>query len=418
MALWKNIAANYAGALIAAVSPLLAVPLYLSALGPARWGLVSFATTLASLFSLLEVGLSQRLVRDLTIARLRQQEGAAAAFRGIEACYWVLGSVGALVMLAMDGLLVGHWLHLEQSWLRDGYATVHFAALLTFTQIPNSVYRSGLLASDRHLTLNLQIASFAVCKHAAGVIVAMVWKDLRYVYVCYAVTALVEVAIRGWTARRALSSAAVLRVDWRGARAMLAAGAKMSIAVVMAVLTLQSDKLFLSRFATLHDLGIYGVAQALAYGPLQLTFPLLTSVTPALAAAVSDHARLQTLCRRLLGGVFLSLIVAIICYFAIGEWLVSLWLRNRAVFVEVRPLLRLLLIGTALNVVYQVSYQRWLVMGNTRWILAVNAVSLIVAVTLTPAFIATWGTAGAAGGWIALNAVGVLVNVRWMCGYG
>jgi O-antigen/teichoic acid export membrane protein len=400
MAVLKNIAANYAGVAVAAISPILAVPLYLSALGTSRWGLVSFATTLASLFSLLEVGLSQRLVRDLTIARQQEPARAAAAFRGIEICYWALG-------------------RLDADTLSDGSATVYFAAVLTITQIPNSAYRSALLSSDHHLTLNVQVALFSICKHVAGVIVVMTWKNLTYVYVSYALTASAELAVRAWTARRAIAvSHTDSKVDWNTARGMLSAGAKLSIAVVAGLLTQQSDRLFLSRFATIHDLGIYGIATALAYGPLQLTYPLLISVTPALAAVVADPARLHVLCIRLLQVVLIALAAAVFSYFMIGEWVVRLWLRNDTAFMEVRPVLRLLLVGTALNVVYQVSYQRWLVMGNTRQILAVNAISLVLAVTAAPALIAAWGTIGAAGGWIAINAVGVLFNLRWMCGYG
>jgi O-antigen/teichoic acid export membrane protein len=419
MNLLKNITANYAGVIVAAASPVFALPIYLAALGTTRWGLVSFATTLASVFSILEVGLSQRLVRDLTIAKLEDPNRAARAFRGIAACYWLLGCLAATVLLAAQSCFVGHWLRLKPESIGDGYATVYFAAVLIITQIPNSAYRSALLSTDRHVMLNAQVGSFSICKHVAGVIVAMVWKDLRYVYVAYSATAVAELAVRGWTATRAISPAnAGADIDWAASRTILAAGAKMSVAVIAGLLTLQSDRLFLSRFASLHDLGVYGVATSLGYGVLQLTYPLFASVTPALSLVANDPIQLRARCSRLLKGVCLALLLAIACYLLIGESLVRFWLKNASLFMEVRPILRLFLLGNVLNIVYQVSYVRWLVMGRIRPIVVVNVVSLLLAVTVTPALIAAYGTIGAAGSWITINIVGVLANVSWMLGNG
>jgi O-antigen/teichoic acid export membrane protein len=419
MNLLKNIAANYAGVIVAAASPVFALPLYLSALGTTRWGLVSFATTLASVFSILEVGLSQRLVRDLTIAKLQDPNRAARAFRGIAACYWLLGCLAAAVLLATQSFFVGHWLRLKPDSMRDGYATVYFAVVLIATQIPNSAYRSALMSADRHVMLNAQVGSFSICKHVAGVTVAMVWKDLRYVYLAYTAVAVAELAVRGLSATRAISPTATgAGIDWAASRTILTAGAKMSVAVIAGLLTLQSDRLFLSRFASLHDLGVYGVATSLGYGVLQLTYPLFASVTPALSLVASDPVKLRAQCSRLLKGVCLALIVAIACYLLIGESLVRWWLKNESVFTEVRPILRIFLVGNVLNIVYQVSYVRWLVMGRIRPIVAVNSVSLLLAVTVTPLLVATYGTVGAAGSWITINVVGVLANVAWMLGYG
>lgn len=192
------------------------------------------------------------------------------------------------------------------------------------------------------------------------------------------------------------------------------AGAKLSFAVIAGLLTLQADRLILSHFVTLHELGIFSVALALAYGVLQLSYPLLTSVTPSLALAFSDQRRFEQLCGRLLRAVTYALLAATLLYALFGEQLVRVWLRNSATFLQVRPILRLLLLGTALNIVYQVSYQRWLIMGRTRSILLVNTLSLALAICLTPILVIAWGIFGAATSWIAINAIGVGLNLRWM----
>lgn len=415
MALSKNIVANYAGALISAASPVVALPFYLASLGTAKWGLVSFATTLATLVSLLEVGLSQRLVRDLTLQRHRDATRLWSVLRGVAAYYWALAVVGALALLAASGWLVDLWLKVPEELRHEGKVTVYFAAVLVLTQIPNSAYRSILLASDRHLALNVQVGLFAVLKHVIGVGVAVVTEDLMALYFSYAVVATVELVVRRTVAARGFaSSARQLGIDWHGAHEILRPAGKLALAVIAGILTLQIDRIYLSRWGSLHDLGVYSVALSIAYGVLQLTTPLVVSLAPTLALASTDPARLHSLCQKLLRGVVLLLAAGAVSYFLVGEWLVRLWLRDDGTFDEMRVVLRLLLVGTGLNLLYQVSYQRWIVLGQIRNVYVVNVSSLLLGLIVTPMLISAWGPLGAACSWILINGIGLIMNYNWM----
>ena len=63
--IWQNIVANYAGAAVAAILPILALPFYLHLLGPGEFGLIGFVMTLISLMWILDAGVSQALVPDI-----------------------------------------------------------------------------------------------------------------------------------------------------------------------------------------------------------------------------------------------------------------------------------------------------------------------------------------------------------------
>ncbi|MBM0106160.1 oligosaccharide flippase family protein [Steroidobacter sp. S1-65] len=415
MSVGKNIVANYSGALITAASPIIALPLYLASLGTQQWGLVSFATTLATLVSLLEIGLSQRVVRDLTLLRHRDLSQASRVWPGLVAYYWGMGAIGGVALVGTSQWLVEGWLRVPADLTDAALATIYFAAVLALTQIPNSLYRSAMLASGRHVALNVQLALFSVLKHGIGVVVVMRTRDLTYLYLSHATIGLIELAVRGWFAARVFRFAGPrLGIDWPGVHAVMRPAAKLAIAVIAGIMALQVDKVYLSRLVSLHDLGVYSVAAAIAYGSLQLSTPLILSVAPTLALASVDPARLHALCKKLLGGVLLVLLAAAVGYLTIGEWLVQLWLNNDATFAEVRDVLRLLLVGSAFNLIYQVSYQRWIVLGQSRQIFVVNVSSLLLALSMTPFLIHAWGLLGAAFGWIANNSIGILMNVRWM----
>ncbi|MGV2481796.1 UNVERIFIED_CONTAM: hypothetical protein IGO34_33920, partial [Salmonella enterica subsp. enterica serovar Weltevreden] len=72
----RNILANYAGSGVLVLAPLLALPGYLAALGPAQFGLVSFVVLLQTILGLMDAGLGQALVREFAL-RARPQGGPA-----------------------------------------------------------------------------------------------------------------------------------------------------------------------------------------------------------------------------------------------------------------------------------------------------------------------------------------------------
>ena len=92
MTLKKNILANYLGAGTVALAPVLALPWYLAALGPKQFGLIGFIVMLQAVLGLLDAGMSQALVREITI-RLDSADGGqrstASLLFGFERLYWL-----------------------------------------------------------------------------------------------------------------------------------------------------------------------------------------------------------------------------------------------------------------------------------------------------------------------------------------
>ncbi|MBM7203431.1 oligosaccharide flippase family protein, partial [Citrobacter freundii] len=71
--LFINVVANYVGQLYIAIIGIAVVPIYLSKLGSAGFGLVSFFTLLQSLLVVLDLGISSTLSRE--VATLKSKAG-------------------------------------------------------------------------------------------------------------------------------------------------------------------------------------------------------------------------------------------------------------------------------------------------------------------------------------------------------
>lgn len=103
------------GTSVTALAPILALPWYLNALGPKQWGLVSFAAIFLALFSLIDAGMSQVLVREISIRLSGPHDGsrrAAIILFGFERIYWIFAILSALLMIVSADFVANHWLNL------------------------------------------------------------------------------------------------------------------------------------------------------------------------------------------------------------------------------------------------------------------------------------------------------------------
>ena len=112
----KNIIANYIGACAIVVTPILALPWYLSILGPKQYGLICFAITLQVFLGLLESGISQVSAREFSVRMNATTEGqsrAATLLFGFERIYWMFAIVIGVITLFSANVISSHWLILD-----------------------------------------------------------------------------------------------------------------------------------------------------------------------------------------------------------------------------------------------------------------------------------------------------------------
>jgi Na+-driven multidrug efflux pump len=76
--------------------------------------------------------------------------------------------------------------------------------------------------------------------------------------------------------------------------------------------------------------------------------------------------------------------------------------------------LAILLVGTLLNAFYNIGYMNWIANEQTKRIIQVNALSLLLAIILAPMLIIKYGTIGAAFSWIIINLIGLILSLEWV----
>jgi O-antigen/teichoic acid export membrane protein len=418
MSVKKNVLANYLGTSVIALAPLLALPWYLSALGPAQYGLIGFMTLFQAVLGLLDAGMGQALVREIAVrfdvthdARIK----TAALLFGFERIYWLFAVlVGCLVWL-FAGWISASWLNLGTVPQSAGRIAVEGAAAIFAAQFPGSVYRSLLVGAQAQVRLNAVMLAGALLKHGGAVVIVVIWPSLATYAIWHAVVALLETLTRRYLAWKLLGvesgqvtwNAAELRPVWRTV-------VSLSGAAMLGALTVQMDKIVLSRMATLEQFGFYTVASSVALGLLQFIYPLIQAVLPRAIQLRNEPAALRSLCLKLSGLIAAMVASGAVVFMLAGHWLLTIWLKNAQTVAAIYPLLMVLLAGTALNAFYNVGYIHWLVHDKVRRVLQVNVVSLMLAVTLVPWLVAWQGSVGATFGWLVMNLIGLLLSLEWL----
>jgi O-antigen/teichoic acid export membrane protein len=272
-----------------------------------------------------------------------------------------------------------------------------------------------LVAAQAQLTLNGIMLSAALARHVGGVIVVLIWPTLLAYLTWHATIALLETLVRGKLAWKTLG---VIRnqVKWKTKelRPAWKLIASMSGAILLGALTVQMDRIILSRMTSIDQFGYYTVAATVALGSLQLINPLTQAILPRAIQMRADPIALHSLNIKLARIIALIVGVGALIFITIGKWILDIWLRNPLVVTAVHPLLAILLIGTCLNAFYNVGYMNWIAQEKVHRIFQVNALALLLSVTLIPPLILWQGTIGAAFGWLIINLIGFVFSLGWI----
>jgi O-antigen/teichoic acid export membrane protein len=418
MGLKKNILANYLGTGFIALAPILALPWYLQALGPKQFGLIGFITMLQALLGIMDAGSSQALVREFALRFNTTDEGrrdTASLLFGVERLYWMFAIVAGATVLLFSKTIATHWLVLDDLPLSVGTYAIGGAGILFAVQFPGSVYRSLLTGTQVQIPLNMLMLVGALAKHLGGVVVVQCWPTLAAYLVWQTGIGLLETLARGTLAWRTTGiSRSMQHWDPQRLRPVWKAIAGLTGAAWLGALTVQIDKIILSKMVSLQQFGYYTIAASVSMGMLQLIYPLVQAALPRAVQLKEDSAALRRLSFKLICWITALVVCAGVVYALLGKMLLNLWLKDSAAVSATAPLLSVLLLGTALNAFYIVGYIHWLVLEKVHRLLLVNTAALVLSLAISPLLITRLGPIGAAFGWLAINLIGFFLSLEWL----
>lgn len=411
----KNIVANMLGSGWTALLSLAFVPLYIHFMGIESYGLVGFYVTLQVMFSVLDMGLTATLTREL--ARL-SSAGAASAqemrnvVRTLEVMYWALAAFIIVAVVSTAGWIATGWLNTNRLPPEVVRISVALMGVVVAFKMPYGFYAGGLIGLQRQVLLNGMKVVVETLRNGGGVLVLwLVEPTITAFFAWHAVMGMIGAALFGLVLWRCLPEAdasarftpAMFRKLWRF-------GAGMSAISVLSILVVELDKIILSKMLPLEEFGYYMLASTVAMGINLIIVPVFSAMQPRLTQLVAsgDGAGLRQLYHK--GCQLMTVLVLPValglCFFS--EPVLRIWTQNADVARFSAPVLSLLVVGTALNAMLNIPYALQLAHGWTRLVLITTSIAVVVLVPTLIVMISIFGVIGAASVWVLLNAGNVL----------
>jgi len=403
-----NVVANILGKSWAALMSFAFVPLYISFLGVESYGLIGFFTALIAVFSVLDLGLSVTINREM--AKYNVAENCHAERRNLlktfEFIYWAVGIILTLIIFLSAPTIARDWLRLKDLNLEQATLAVRLMAVVVLFRWPQPLYAGALMGLNRQVTLNM-ILVFGTSLQAIGaaVVLWLVAPTVVVFFLWQIFAAGVQCALFIVTTWRSLPadghksrfSPVLLKKLFR-----FSAGAA-GIALFSSVLT-QSDKFLLSKLLLLSEFGYYALASSIA-GVLSIgAMAVYASVFPAISAGVAANdtvgiSRIYRQSSQFLAAILFPVGLAVSMF---SMELLAFYTRNTEIAAETHIILSFLVIGNLILSIMVLPLSLQLAYGWTNLSFYKNVIAIMFYVPVILYLTNQFGAEGAAFAWICL----------------
>lgn len=408
--------ANLIGKFWSAAIVILLIPQYIHYLGIESYGLIGFYGTLIGSMTLLDLGLSTTLSREL--AKYRVENKSIDSIRdltfSLECIYWGIGLMVSLLVIALSGFIASHWVNAEHLSFTVVRESVMLMGVVIAFQWPISLYSGGLTGLEKQV-LNNTISIVMSTLRAAGVLIVIIFfsRTVQAFFVWQAAISLLYVLVMRWGMwkgmpkhdRRPQFSKQQLRIIWRFAAGMT------GISIVSFFL-LQVDKIVLSKILPLSHFGYYTLAFSMASSISLLAVPVSVAFFPRLTSYVSggkseELKRLYHQACKLMA-VFIFPFCFVLLFFM--QDILRIWTKDAITTSHTSQVAQILIIGSMLNALMIMPYNLLIANGWTKFTIIQNTIASIILVPLIFWLAGKYGSIGAAWVWVMVNAGYVLIS--------
>ncbi|MFM1793977.1 MAG: hypothetical protein RL642_362 [Bacteroidota bacterium] len=415
-----NIIANYSGRAWAGLLSLAFVPIYIKMLGIEVYGLLGIFMSMTALLSVLDMGLSVTLSRELSrmSADKYSDQEARDLVRTFEIIYWCTGILIGLTIVLLSPLLAKHWINTGAVGIETVEASLMIMGMSVAFQWPAGIYSGGLMGLQKQVVLNVTRSLMATIQHGgAFLVLTLISPSILAFFFWQAFVGLLTTFVLGvgvWkclspSERAAKFDRTCLLKNWRFATGIT------GITLVTMLLT-QLDKIILSKMLSLESFGYYMLAFSIANNLNNFVTPIYSALFPKFTQLVSscDTGQLASLYHkgtRLLATIMLPVVMTMVVF---SNEILELWLNDPLVSQNTQLILVLLLIGTAMNSLMVLPYALQLAHGWTRFSIYKNLIASVFLVPLLLVLVDWYQGVGAAVVWLILNLGYLMIEVPLM----
>lgn len=415
----KNVIFNYGGQLYSTLIGILVLPLFLGHVGAEAYGLIGFYTLVQAWMSLVDLGMTPTIGRE--VARLRTKPSESARLVGIvnslEVVFVIVAGGVAFSMVAGREWLSANWLTVEVLDLATVETAVAIIGITVAVRWASSLNRSGINAFESQVWLNIFEVVINTLRFPVALLL-VIWLDgdvLAYFYFQLAVVG-IEFLILRRKLRSLLPIVQASRFSWPELKRIAPFAISIGYTTAIWVLLTQLDKLVLSKTLTLSEYGYFTLVATVCSGVMMLSGPVSKAILPRMTALLAEGKKDEMIAlyrksTRLIVILVMPIAITIAC---LPYSVLFVWTGNEEAARWGEQILPLFILGAAILAVVAFQYYLQYVYGNLKYHVRYNTFSVLANVPLIIFLAVEYGPIGVAWLWFGFRALSLLVWVPFI----
>lgn len=412
MNLKHNILSNYCSHFYSTFIGITIIPLYFHYLGAAAFGLTGIYVVLQSWLSLLNMGLTPALSREVTCCRDKQD--------GFFAIKQLLRSVEIIFLLTSLLIVVGvaycsHWI--THDWLKVQDLTfsevthcIVIMGVMVSLRLFSDLYRAGISGMEQQVWLNgINVIITTLRYVGAYVLLRWVTRTPSHFFEYQLLIAILEPILLGTKFYKMISwktnSFLQFKISWELLKKVLPFAGSLFYTAILWIFISQLDKLVLSHVLSLKLYGYFALVTVISGGILQFSMPIHVALLPRMTHLVSQGKKEEMLkLYRHATQVISVIIFSLTGVIAIFGWdVVYVWTGNKIAANWAGPVLFWYAIGNGFFAVSSFQFYLQFVMGNTKLQVVSDTIFTLLSFPVVIFFAYRYGAIGAAFSWFLMR---------------
>jgi O-antigen/teichoic acid export membrane protein len=418
MSLKSNTIANYCNRLYNILIGIVILPFYLQYLGPAAFGLISLFTMMLSWLSVLDMGLTPTLSREVAYHRNQKTDyfNIKQFLRSLECIFFVISIGIVLTVIFSSHWITYHWLKIENLTCSEVTYCIVIIGMMISLRWFADLYRAGILGMEHQVWLNGASIIITTLQYGGGyVLLRWVTRIPSHFFEYQLSVAVIEPIVLGIKFYKILptSSSRILNfnISWKLMGKVFPFACGIFYTSVIFTFLAQSDKLILSHIMSLSMYGYFALVTILSGAILQFSAPISQALLPRMTHLLSqgntqEMLRLYRNVTQITAVIMLPL-TGVVALFSTE--LVYAWTGNRIAANWAGPILFWYALGNGVLSISAFQYYLQFANGNLKLHVIFNTLFAIIVIPLMIFSAYYYGAMGTAITWFSTQIIAFFI---------
>lgn len=393
------------------------LPFYLSYLGAEAYGLVAFFALMQSWMSLLDMGISPTLAREVAKVKAIVDDKKKLLFKkllhSLEFIFILISLLIVSIILIYSDWISLNWLHTKTLDSSVVAYCISLMGIMIGLRFLTSLYRSGIDGAEEQVWLNISNIIIATLKFIGVILVIkFISTDIKYFFEYQIIITLVEFFV---FVMKFYSIMDIGRFkfyfSYKAVKPIFPFAMGIAYAGAIWILLTQLDKLLLSGILPLAEYGYFALVGMVANAVLQMSVPISKAILPRMTSLLSQ-GKVDEMINIYKKSTQLTVIFIFSTVSIIGVYSYELlysWTGNIEASIWAEDILLWYVLGNGILAIVAFQYYLQFAYGKLKLHVQYNTVSALVTIPLIVCSAYTYGAIGVAIVWFVFRLISFLV---------